>query len=519
MRANVVLLLSLAAAGAQQDSTDRYRKWLREDVVYIIAPEEKAVFEKLNSLEEKDNFIEQFWARRDPDPRTAANEFKEEHYRRIAYANDNFSSGFPGWQTDRGRVYIILGPPQSVERHPVGGRYQREISEGGGATATFPFEVWQYRHLPGLGNDVRIEFVDPTQSGEYRLALRPAEKDALLAIPGAGQTYGEAEGYETRQGRILSSLLMRNSGREGDPVRGRGLAGVSPFTRVEQYFKLQRPPSIQFKDLQASVDARIHYDQLPFQYRHDVFAVSMDKLLVPLTISLDMQDLSFREVAEGLREARVSVYGRVETIQRRIAYEFEDTVRSELRNRPAAGTTRYQRVLPLGSGRYKLHLVLKDETSGKLATREHLIVASLGPENELRLSSLVLADLVLAAAGQTLPDPFVTAGDLKVYPRVDLRFRESGPFGFYLEAYNLQVDASRLEPVVNVSYRIFDSAGNVAQEEDITKISANWVAGRLSIARFWKASKLAKGKYEITVRVADLLASRAAEAKARFEID
>lgn len=183
-----------------------------------------------------------------------------------------------------------------MERHPIGGRYEREISEGGGATATFPFEIWNYRHGSGLGNDVCLEFVDPTQSGEYRLALRPAEKDALFYIPGAGATHAEADGYETRRGRIRSSLLMRNSGLAWDPVRGRGLAGVSPFGRVEHYFKLQRPPAIQFKDLRAAVDARVHYDQLPCELRHAVLAVGADRLLVPLTVSLDMQDLGFQEV-------------------------------------------------------------------------------------------------------------------------------------------------------------------------------------------------------------------------------
>jgi len=91
----------------QEEARDYYRKWLDEDVVYIITDEEREIFENLATEEEREQFIEQFWFRRDPDPTTSENEYKEEHYRRIAYANEHFRSGFPGWMTDRGRIYIL----------------------------------------------------------------------------------------------------------------------------------------------------------------------------------------------------------------------------------------------------------------------------------------------------------------------------------------------------------------------------------------------------------------------------
>ena len=146
-----------------------YRKWLQEDVAYIITDEERAAFKRLQNDEEREQFIENFWLRRDPTPDTVENEFKEEHYRRIQYANDHFASGIPGWKADRGRIYIVYGPPDERDEHPSGGTYQRPPEEGGGETTTYPFEDWRYRYIEGIGNDIQIEFVDPTMTGEYRM--------------------------------------------------------------------------------------------------------------------------------------------------------------------------------------------------------------------------------------------------------------------------------------------------------------------------------------------------------------
>src|ERR1700747_287328 len=146
----------------KQEVSGSYKKWLNEDVAYIITDEERAAFKQLSNDEERDNFIEAFWQRRDPTPDTVENEFKEEHYRRIAYANEHFAAGIPGWKTDRGRMYIVYGKPDEIESHPSGGSYERPMEEGGGETSTFPFEDWRYRYLEGIGQEIIIEFVDTT---------------------------------------------------------------------------------------------------------------------------------------------------------------------------------------------------------------------------------------------------------------------------------------------------------------------------------------------------------------------
>src|SRR6202790_1392817 len=140
----------------------QYKKWLDQDVVYIISSEERSAFLHLSTNEEREQFIEQFWQRRNPDPDSVENTFKEEHYRRIAYANERFASGIPGWKTDRGKIYIMWGPADEIESHPSGGSYDRPAQEGGGQTSTYPFEQWRYRYLEGIGNDIILEFVDPS---------------------------------------------------------------------------------------------------------------------------------------------------------------------------------------------------------------------------------------------------------------------------------------------------------------------------------------------------------------------
>src|SRR5438270_11289045 len=114
-----------------------YRKWLDEDVRWIISDDERKAFMQLSNDEERDQFIEAFWQRRNPDPDSEDNEFKDEHYRRIEYANEHFAAGKPGWMTDRGRIYIGYGPPDEIESHPSGGSYERPMEEGGGETSTY----------------------------------------------------------------------------------------------------------------------------------------------------------------------------------------------------------------------------------------------------------------------------------------------------------------------------------------------------------------------------------------------
>src|SRR6201998_2876521 len=143
----------------KQEVSGSYKKWLDEDVRWIITDEERSAFRQLSNDEERDQFIEAFWQRRDPTPDTIENEFKEEHYRRIAYANEHFAAGIPGWRTDRGRIYIMYGAPDEIDAHPSGGQYIRPQDEGGGQTSTYPFEDWRYRYLDNLPGNQKQEVI------------------------------------------------------------------------------------------------------------------------------------------------------------------------------------------------------------------------------------------------------------------------------------------------------------------------------------------------------------------------
>jgi GWxTD domain-containing protein len=164
---------------------DEYKRWLHQDVRWIITPEERQAFLVLSNDQERDAFIRQFWVRRNPSPRSAKDRFKEEHYRRMAFANTHFAAGEPGWKTDRGHVYIAFGPPDSISSHPAAGN-----------SVTKSFQVWHYRSIqvgwpPNLESDVNrhivqptiikdfdFKFVDEFASGQYRLdSLWPSTND------------------------------------------------------------------------------------------------------------------------------------------------------------------------------------------------------------------------------------------------------------------------------------------------------------------------------------------------------
>src|SRR5256884_6510865 len=181
------------------------RQWLTEDVTYIISPDERNAFLQLDTNEEREQFIEQFWLRRSSNPDLPENDFKEEHYRRIAYANEHYASGIPGWKPDAGRMSIMWGPPDEIESHPTGGTYDRPMEEGGGSPSTYPWETWRWRYLEGIGENIILDFVDPSGSGEYHMTMDPSEKDALLHVPGAGLSLMESMGMASKTDRFTRS--------------------------------------------------------------------------------------------------------------------------------------------------------------------------------------------------------------------------------------------------------------------------------------------------------------------------
>jgi GWxTD domain-containing protein len=166
-----------SAPATKQAKVDPYTKWLQEDVVYIIDDRERATFLSLG-MDERDHFVEQFWERRNPTPGSAENAFKAEHYRRIAFANSHWAwRSTPGWKTDRGRIYIVYGPPDEIESHPSG------RPEAGPSQVNYPFEEWMYYHIKDVGDKVIIRYEDTAKTGEFRMTKDPNPSGGTMIRP------------------------------------------------------------------------------------------------------------------------------------------------------------------------------------------------------------------------------------------------------------------------------------------------------------------------------------------------
>ncbi len=502
----------------REESDDYYEKWLKVDVVYVITPDEETVFKSLATEEEREQFIEQFWHRRDPDLRTAGNEYKVEHYRRLAYANERFKSGVPGWKTDRGRVYIIHGPPVEIESHKTGQSYSRPSHEGGGQTVTYAFEIWRYHYIEGIGDDIELEFVDRSGSGEFRLAITPWEKDSLLMIPGAGLTIAEELGAASR--RDHPYFKPYNADRYlGMHTRMKD----DPFIRYETIAKIQRPTQLKYKDLKEIVEVNVQYNNLPFKTRQDFFRLNDQQVLVPVTIEIQNKDLSFA-MEHGVQVSRVAIYGMITSLRNRVVAEFEDDlVVSYKPEALAAGLLSrsvYQKAVSLESKmRYRLDLVVKDLNSDQVGvTRLGIIPPDFDPEN-LSTSSLILSDYLRPENDEKSLNEMFVIGDIKVRPSLSKVFDKRDPFWVYVHVYNAALDQTNLNPELTASFRVSKDGEKVLEEVDEKGESVQFYSGqRVVLIKQLPLETLGQGKYQIEVEVSDKITDGTIAVSDNFEV-
>ncbi|MFZ5927394.1 MAG: GWxTD domain-containing protein [Acidobacteriota bacterium] len=496
-----------------------YRKWLEEDVLYIITDEEKRAFKNLQTDEEREQFIEQFWLRRDPTPDTMENEYKEEHYRRIAYANERFASGIPGWKTDRGRIYITFGPPDEIESHPSGGTYERPWEEGGGTTSTYPFEKWRYRYLEGVGmqTDIVIEFVDKSMTGEYRMTMDPSEKDALLMVPGAGLTLMEQMGLADKADRFNRTDGTR-LGVGNSPLPAR----MNQFERLQQYADLQKAPKIKFRDLEAQVNSRILYNLLPMQARADFFPTTSSTVLSTITLQFNRKDLQFKQEGE-ISKAIVNIYARITSMTRRVVNVFEDVVSVEvptsMLQEAAQGVSIYQKAIPLPPGMYRLNVVAKDVVGGNMNNYEMALNVPRMEEDVLFASSLVLADVIEKVPTRSIGTGQFVIGTAKVRPRVSETFRRNEKMGIYMKLYNFQADEKTGKPVGEVVYEIVRNSDNKPVLEFAEEAAAlEGSASQATIEKLLPLANFEPGKYTLKVKVTDKLKNASLTQSAQFTV-
>jgi GWxTD domain-containing protein len=497
----------------KSERKDVYKKWLDNDVPYIITDEEKKAFKALQTDEERENFIENFWRRRDPNPDTEENEFREEYYERIAYANEHFSSGLPGWKSDRGRIYIAWGKPDSIESHPSGGQYNRPSYEGGGETTTYPFEIWFYRHLDNVGEGLEIEFVDPTSTGEYRLARDANEKDALRTMPGAGQTTAE------QLGLVDQSVRANGSGAERLPYQREQ---DTFFRRMEIQQGLFRPPEVKFGDLQELAGANsgiIDNNVLPFDVRIDFFKQSDERIITAFTVQTNNKELQFEQVG-GLEQATMNIFGRITAVSGKRSGIFEDSVTTTATAEELADAKErrsvYQKAVALTPGHYKVDVVVRDVGTGNKG------LASLGfdvpkyDEKKLSTSSLILTANLRSTTDRDIGQMFVI-GNNKVIPNLSGVYHKGDQVGIYLQVYNAGIDQTTLRPAVDVDYILSKSGKEVyRQAEDWSGLSDS--GQRLTLARLMPTTLMAPGDYDIKVQIKDRVGGQIIENKGKFTI-
>ena len=501
-----------------------YKKWLDEDVRWIITDEEQKAFKLLSNDEERDQFIEAFWQRRDPTPDTIENEFKEEHYRRMAYANEHFAAGIPGWKSDRGRIYIMYGPADEIESHPSGGSYQRPMDEGGGETSTFPFEDWRYRYLEGIGQEVIIEFVDTCMCGDYHMTMDRSEKDALLYTPNAGLTLYEQMGMASKADRFSGGGLER---------LGTGPFATSnqakQFDRLEQFYKLQKPPAVKFKDLEEVVSHKISVNLMPFDVRTDFVRVTGDTVLVPITIQVKNRDITFVN-KDGVQRGTVNIFGRVTTLTGKIVQTFEDTVQvdvpAELLPKVTENSSVYWKALPLRPNLYRIDVAVKDVNGDRSGLWSSRLPVPSYDDDKLASSSLIVADTMQPVSTKEIGTGMFVIGNTKIRPRVasangkPVSFKRNQKVYFWMQVYNLGMDDKTHKPSATVEYNVINAATNkaVIHTVESTDQMGN-IGDQVTLEKPLSAASLDPGIYRIQIKVNDKISKQTLDPSATFAVE
>ncbi len=503
-----------------------YKRWVDEDVRWIITDQELKAFKSLSNDEERDNFIENFWQRRNPSPDSPENEFKEEHYRRIAYANDHYAAGKPGWKTDRGHIYIAFGKPDSIDSHPSGGSYERPMEEGGGETSTFPFEIWHYRYLEGIGENIDIEFVDTCQCGDYHMTIDRSEKDALLHTPGAGATMYEQMGMAKKADRFKGGMENLGNGPLSSGQQSK------EFDRIEQYAKLQAAPQVKFKDLESFlVDHKVLTGPIfPFDVRVDYVKVTEDTDLVPITLQIRNKDITFN-TKDGVSKGVVNVLCRVATITDHVVQTFEETLEveqpSELLPKTLETSQVYWKALPLRPGRYRVDIAIKDVNNpdhvGKWA--EGIVVPKYDDER-LAASSLILADKMERVPSKQIGTGEFIISNTFIRPRVSANvmtpvvFKQNQRLNFWMQVYNLGIDEKTKQNSASVSYQITDMATNklvLDTSEDSKTLGSN--SDQLTVEKSVPLASLQPGKYQVKIKINDSVSKQEIAQTAPFTVE
>ena len=515
-----------AQKAVRQELKGAYKTWLNQDVAYIISDDEAKSFRTLSNDEERDSFIENFWLRRNPNPDSPENEFREEHYRRIAYANEHFAAGKPGWRTDRGHIYITYGKPDSIDAHPSGGSYNRPMEEGGGTTATFPFEVWNYRYIEGIGENIDIEFVDSCQCGDYHFTIDRSEKDALLHVPNAGETQWEEMHQAKKADRFTNGLEALGTGPMSTVQQSK------QFDRIDMAAKLFAPPPIKFKDLENFISEHklLSGPVFPFDVRTDFVKVTESTDLVPVTVQIKNRDITF-VTKDGVAKGEVNILGKVTTLTHKTVQTFEDTVEitqpSELLDKTLDRQSVYWKALPLIPGLYRLDIAIKDVNNP-----DHMGYYGRGldvptyHDEKLGTSSLILADQMNLVSSREIGSGNFVIGNTYIRPRVSpnpatpIIFKRGQQLNFWMQVYNLGINEVTKSNEATVNYQIIESAtGAVVFEKQLDSKDLGAHSDQLTVEKTLPIAGLQPGRYKVTIKINDTISKQEIAQSAPFVVE
>jgi GWxTD domain-containing protein len=515
-----------AQKAVRQELKGAYKTWLDQDVAYIISDEERKAFKNLSNDEERDSFIEQFWLRRNPNPDSPDNEFREEHYRRIAYANEHYAAGKPGWKTDRGHIYIAFGPADSIDSHPSGGSYQRPMDEGGGETSTFPFEVWHYRYLEGVGDNIDIEFVDSCMCGDYHFTIDRGEKDALLHVPGMGQTQWEEMGMAKKADRFKGGFENLGTGPMSSSQSSK------EFDRIELAAKLFAPPPVKFKDLDNFISEHklISGPIFPFDVRTDFVKVTDNTVLVPITLQMKNRDVTF-VTKDGVAKGVVNILIKVTTIMHKTVQTQEDTVEieqpAELLEKSLDRQSVYWKALPLLPGLYRLDIAIKDVNNpDHIGIYGRALSVPEFHDEKLATSTLILADQMNAVDSHSIGNGNFVIGNTFIRPRVSaspatpVSFKRGQQLNFWMQVYNLGINETTKSNEAKVTYQIVDAANNnVLFEKSMDSKDLGAHSDQITVENTLPMAGLQPGKYKVTIKVNDEISKQEIAQSAPFVVE
>jgi hypothetical protein len=413
---------------------------------------------------------------------------------------------------------------------PAGGSYERTRKEGGGSTSVFPFEIWEYRHIPGIGDDIVLEFVDDEGGGLYELTWDEHRKDELLYSSGMGATWDEMEanlgdlGVAEHTSKQFRVARRRFAGDQAGPYRHAGYFETErdrPFSELILSSQLNSAPQVKFKDQERVVNSAIYYDMIGFDLDAAAFHTGPEQALVTVTVQIPHRALNFKDLGGDILQAKAEVLGRVEDLGGSIHTVFEEGVAREIpasqQIRTTAGASVFQKQMLLPAGLYKLTVVVKDTETGQMGTSVRRIDVPRYAEEDLAVSSLVLAQEIGAA--QDADSGQFQLGSLKVLPRVTGEFRKDEDLGFYFQVYNTALDQTSNLPDLKVEFAIADRGVPPSFWRDCSRV-ASLAGSYLTVARLSSLLRYEPGKYTLHIRVSDQISEqtvpepRAAEPRA-----